>query len=79
VNFERDGGRPPQAPIASSVRRTSEPVRLYSLFVPDEVAPARCRERIAGGYVLGEPGFDALRSKFGPLEPDEEHAVVETT
>lgn len=53
-------------------------VHLYSVSAPDEVAKARCRDRVAGGYVLGERGFDALRSKFEPLEPDEDHVVVET-
>jgi predicted kinase len=52
------------------------PVHLYLVSAPDEVARGRCRDRIEGGYVLGEAGFDALWSKFEPLEPDEDHVVV---
>jgi predicted kinase len=54
-------------------------VRLYAVSAADEVARTRCRDRVAGGYVVGEQGFDALRSKFQPLEPDEDRIEVETT
>jgi predicted kinase len=54
---------------------------LYWVRCPDEVARERCRERNTvrvGAYHISDEGFAEMRSRFEPLDPDEEHELIET-
>jgi hypothetical protein len=31
-----------------------------------------------GAYHISDEGFDEMRSRFEPLDPDEEHELIET-
>jgi predicted kinase len=56
-------------------------VRLYRIWCSDDVARARCRERnkrLGASYHVSDEGFEEMRSRFEPLDPDEQHDVVET-
>jgi predicted kinase len=69
----RDEARAAAAAVGS-------PARLYLIQSPDDVARARCRERnrrLGADYHISDEAFDALRSTFEPLGPDEEHEVIE--
>jgi predicted kinase len=69
----RDEARAAAAAVGS-------PARLYLVQSPDDIARARCRERNrrpGADYRISDEAFDALRSKFQPLGPDEEHEEIE--
>jgi predicted kinase len=54
---------------------------LYWLRCPDDVARQRCLERNAlreAAYHITDEAFDQMRSRFEPLDPDEEHELIET-
>ena len=53
--------------------------RLYALSCPHDVARSRCAERSkqdGRGYRISVEAYDALRSKFEPLGPEEDAVVI---
>lgn len=67
------------------VRKKAEDIgaatRLYWIHCPDQVARERCRQRNAaqgGEYHVSDEGFDEMRSRFEPLDSEEEHELIES-
>jgi predicted kinase len=56
-------------------------VRLYLLACPEDLVRSRVRSRTAelpeGALWIDEAAVDVFMTRFGPLEADEEHAVVD--
>lgn len=51
---------------------------LHWVRTPDEVARDRCVARAgADSFVVDSDAFEALKMKFEPLGPDEDHVVYE--
>lgn len=55
--------------------------KLYHLRCSEETARKRCRNRnqdLRGSLFIADETFDALKLRFEPLDPDEEHEVIDT-
>lgn len=63
-------------------RAAGADVKLYAVVCADDVAQARCVSRDAQrqrSFLIDHAAFEALRSKFEPVEPDEAYELVDTT
>ena len=67
--------------VRATVRALGCDSTLYSLHCPETVARARCRARNAdlhGSLYISDATFDALQSRFEPLDDDEARTLVDT-
>ena len=58
-------------------------VKIYSFSCPEELMRARVQQRTAelpeGNLWINDAAFEEFKSRFQPLQDDEEHVVVATT